>query len=240
MTASPKIAYHEDVGNTAAQAQARRHTRWLSWLRGSFVALIILSGIVLTPLTTRWPGASPLLRDAAVALGTLLISAGAALRLWAGLYIGGHKERELITCGPYSLVRNPLYLGNLLAAAGIGTLSGSPLVAAIAVGATLGVYLATIKSEECKLRPIFGAGYEAYLHKVPALLPHLADVRRLTHDATPCTISHRSLAREFTRCLGLAALGLAAFLLSVAPAKLDGYHPAASAAPTAQHAVLPG
>ena len=88
----------------------RSYTVWHSRLRRGFVGVIILAGIVLTPFTTRWSEANPLLRDLAIFLGTLLICTGTALRLWAGLYIGGHKERRLVTDGPYSCVRNPLYL----------------------------------------------------------------------------------------------------------------------------------
>lgn len=207
----------------AERQRARARTVRLSLLRRGLVGLILASGVVLTPLTTLWPGVDPLTRGLVIMLGTLLLGAGAALRLWAGLYIGGHKERELVTGGPYSLVRNPLYLGNLLAAAGIGLLTGSPLVLALTFGATLVVYIATIRSEEHKLTPIFGADYRAYLREVPALLPRPAALRRLIHDTTPCIITHRSLARELTRCLGLAALGLVALLLTVAAPLLQAH-----------------
>ncbi len=193
-----------------------------SLVRRSLVALTILTGVVLTPLTTRWPESGPLVRDLVVMLGTLLICAGAAIRLWAGLYIGGHKERRLVTEGPYSCVRNPLYLGNLLAAGGIAALTGSPVIAAVTVGATITLYLVTIRQEERKLRPIFGAGYAAYLREVPALLPSPARCLRLIRDDTPCTISHRSLARELPRCGGLLALGLFAFLLTLAAPMISG------------------
>jgi hypothetical protein len=154
-------------------------------------------------------------------LGTLLIGLGAALRLWAGLYIGGHKERDLVTSGPYSCARNPLYLGNLLAAAGIAALTCSPDVFVLTLAATTAVYVATIRAEQRKLRPIFGAAYDRYLREVPALVPRAGSVRRLIHDATPCTITHRSLARELGRCSALLALGLTAVLLAMNAPGLD-------------------
>lgn len=45
-----------------------------------------------------------------------LLAACIGLRFWATLYIGGRKEKELVTTGPYSLCRNPLYRGSLCAA----------------------------------------------------------------------------------------------------------------------------
>src|SRR4029453_14157849 len=41
-------------------------------------------------------------------------------RTWTSLYIGGRKNRALLTKGPYSVVRNPLYCFSILGAAGCG------------------------------------------------------------------------------------------------------------------------
>jgi protein-S-isoprenylcysteine O-methyltransferase Ste14 len=50
-------------------------------------------------------------------------------RTWCSLDISGRKKRELVTVGPYALVRNPLYIFTLLEAFGIGAQSGSMLSA---------------------------------------------------------------------------------------------------------------
>lgn len=216
-TASPADARSNPAPQEERTRQrARARTVRQSIFRRSLVGLTIVSGIVLTPLTTRWPETGLLLRDVILILGTLLICAGASLRLWAGLYIGGNKERQLVREGPYSCVRNPLYLGNLLAATGITALTGSPLVTALTLTSTTAVYLMTIAQEEKKLLPLFGSGYATYLREVPSLLPRIFCVRCLIHDSRPATITHRSLARELVRCLGFAALGLVAFLLTTA------------------------
>jgi protein-S-isoprenylcysteine O-methyltransferase Ste14 len=84
--------------------------------------------------------------------------------------IEGH---ELITAGPYAIVRNPIYLSML----------GMYLASALAVSrwqALLGgliVFLAgtmiRIRTEEKLLRDTFGAQFDDYARRVPALLPRL-------------------------------------------------------------------
>src|SRR5947207_2150332 len=46
--------------------------------------------------------------------GWALAVAGIALRLWATLCIGGRKTHQLVDEGPYSLCRNPLYVGTFM------------------------------------------------------------------------------------------------------------------------------
>jgi protein-S-isoprenylcysteine O-methyltransferase Ste14 len=84
--------------------------------------------------------------------------------------IEGH---ELVMTGPYAIVRNPIYLSML----------GMYLASALAVSrwqALLGglvVFLAgtaiRIRTEEKLLRDAFGAKFDDYARRVPALLPWL-------------------------------------------------------------------
>ena len=196
--------------------RARARTVRQSILRRGLVGLIAIGGVVLTPMTTLWPQADPILRDLGLMLGTAFLFSGLGLRLWAGLYLGGHKERSLVSAGPYSCVRNPLYLGNLLIAIGLSAISGSLIVAALTMVSIVLLYIVTIRQEEKKLTPIFGEDYQAYLRDVPALVPRMSDMRRLIHDRTPCTITHFSLTRELVRCLGFTILALFVFLLTTA------------------------
>ena len=46
--------------------------------------------------------------------GYLAIVVAIGLRLWCTLYIGGSKSRTLVTDGPYSVSRNPLYFASIL------------------------------------------------------------------------------------------------------------------------------
>ena len=84
--------------------------------------------------------------------------------------IDGH---ELMTAGPYSIVRHPIYSGMLgmLVATGISVTYWWWLPIGVALYVT-GTLVRT-RSEERLLRQQFGAAYEAYAAKVPALIPFI-------------------------------------------------------------------
>ena len=46
--------------------------------------------------------------------GFILVVFGCFGRIWASLYIEGNKTKNLITAGPFSMVRNPLYFFSLI------------------------------------------------------------------------------------------------------------------------------
>lgn len=84
--------------------------------------------------------------------------------------IEGHA---LITEGPYNLVRNPIYTGmfGMLIATGLAASRWYTLIAAIIF--FLSGTLIRIRREENLLRQSFGAEFEAYRSRVPALIPWL-------------------------------------------------------------------
>ena len=106
--------------------------------------------------------------------GVLLIFLGIVGRLWATLYIGGRKSSEVVTGGPYSITRNPLYVFSTVAAAGvgaqIGSFSGIILFALLCAGA----FHIVILREEKFLKEALGAPYAAYLARVPRFFPNLS------------------------------------------------------------------
>ncbi len=99
---------------------------------------------------------------------TVLASFG---RVWASLYISGYKNRELITSGPYSVVRNPLYVFSLIGAIGLGCAAESFLLLFCVVVAFAGIYPQFILGEEEILLKKFGESYEAYLRSTPRFIP---------------------------------------------------------------------
>lgn len=107
-------------------------------------------------------------------LGLLLVGVATVGRLWCSLYISGHKNDALITTGPYSLSRNPLYFFSLLGFAGIGLASETVSLGTVLAVAMLIGYPGVIRREEAVLRERFGAEFESYCARVPRFLPKLS------------------------------------------------------------------
>ena len=94
------------------------------------------------------------------------------LGLWLRGWAAGHlaKNQRLTTSGPYAWIRNPLYVGTLLAAAGLVIASQRLSLAALFAAVFLLVYLPVIELEEQYLRELF-ADFDQYAARVPMLLP---------------------------------------------------------------------
>jgi protein-S-isoprenylcysteine O-methyltransferase Ste14 len=99
---------------------------------------------------------------------------GLLLRAWAT----GHLEKNirLAETGPYAHVRNPLYLGTALVAAGLVIASRRWLLAVLFTAVFLLIYLPVIELEEQHLRHLFPS-FQAYAQRVPALWPTLGSTK---------------------------------------------------------------
>ena len=120
-----------------------------------------------------------------LAAGIWLASIGEGIRLWAIGYTGEPTRSQeldapnLITTGPYGLVRNPLYLGNLINGMAVATASVGGLKPELAASLWLGaalflgfVYHHIIILEQEFLSQEFGGDYDLYCQTVPALIPN--------------------------------------------------------------------
>jgi hypothetical protein len=90
------------------------------------------------------------------------------------MYISGNKRLELITDGPYSIVRNPLYFFSFIGALGIGLVSENLLILVLMVFFYAAYYPLTILAEERKLENTFGDAYLEYKRRTPRSLPKLS------------------------------------------------------------------
>jgi len=112
-------------------------------------------------------------------VGVPIVLLGELVRLWAVHHIGvisrtrSNRLGPLIDTGPFSLVRNPLYLGNVFLWLGF-TLSARLVWLAPVVALVLAFeYHAIVGWEERLLESRLGAPYRAYVTRVPRWLPLL-------------------------------------------------------------------
>ena len=109
--------------------------------------------------------------------GICVAFAGHLLRVWALSYIGTMsrttrlRASQLVTEGPYSLVRNPLYLGNWIIALGLSIVTRDGLLLALGPALVLAWYLKISREEEGFLEERFGDEYRAYAARVPRFFP---------------------------------------------------------------------
>jgi protein-S-isoprenylcysteine O-methyltransferase Ste14 len=113
-------------------------------------------------------------------LGAVVTVAGLLFAVWARVHLGRNWSRsvtikqghELITTGPYALVRHPIYTGILTGFLGM----------AIAICEVRGfivlvlIFIAfwiKLRMEEQWMRAQFGEMYAAYAHQTAALVPYL-------------------------------------------------------------------
>ena len=113
-------------------------------------------------------------------VGTAVTVGGLAFTIWARRHLGRNwsaivtlkQGHELVTSGPYALVRHPIYTGLLLGLLGSAIARGrwsGLLAAALFFLAALRKY----RLEERWMREHFGAAYDAYQARVKAIVPFL-------------------------------------------------------------------
>jgi protein-S-isoprenylcysteine O-methyltransferase Ste14 len=126
-------------------------------------------------------------------LGFILILICVGGRLWSILYVGGKKNDELISMGPFSMTQNPLYFFSTIGAVGIGLMFGSVL-AAVALGlASFIVFRVTARKEAEYLLGKFGPAYRAYAERTPRFWPNPF----LFRDQAEWQFSTHALKRTF-------------------------------------------
>ena len=113
------------------------------------------------PWRLGWPGW----------IGFVLVGAGAALAYWAHEHfvrrrtpaVPWRASRFLVRAGPYRFTRNPMYLGFLLAQAGVGVLRNNPWDLVLLLPAWALLHWGVVLREERYLLKRFGAPYQQLL-----------------------------------------------------------------------------
>ncbi|MFI5258973.1 MAG: methyltransferase family protein [Candidatus Limnocylindrales bacterium] len=144
---------------------------------GSFI--VIGLGVAVSGVGALLGLAEPL--GAALRVIGMAVLAGAGIvATWAVRTMGKHlvapaevrPDTELVTTGPFGVVRHPLYLSVLMLWAG-GTLALLSPVLAIGLVLVVPAFYLRARAEERMLTRHFGAGYTAYATRVPMLRPRI-------------------------------------------------------------------
>jgi len=142
-------------------------------------------------------------------LGVTFLTAGAFGRVWASAYITGLKNKKLITGGPYSLIRNPLYFFSMLSFIGAGLVFGSISIALIFAILFFITHWKAIITEEGRLRRIFGDEFTEYMKNVPRFFPRSFKIKHGDSLAIPS----RSFMRAVIDCSLIMGTIIAAQIL---------------------------
>jgi protein-S-isoprenylcysteine O-methyltransferase Ste14 len=102
-------------------------------------------------------------------LGLPLALVGETVRLWASGHI--EKTERLATGGPYAHSRNPLYVGSLLIAAGVGVGCASAWVVVAMAAYFLAFYPSVMREEAAFLAAKFPGEHAAWAAAVPLFWP---------------------------------------------------------------------
>jgi protein-S-isoprenylcysteine O-methyltransferase Ste14 len=156
-----------------------------------------------------WSGGHPVMEKSLFIVGLGLASIGAAGRAWATSYISGQKLKRLITTGPYSLCRNPLYFFSMLLGIGFGFCTETFTMPIVIAAVLTSLYYFQIRNEERRLQRAFGSQFESYTAAVPRFFPS----RRHFSEPDEITISPRLLKKGlFGIAFLLLLIGVLEFL----------------------------
>jgi protein-S-isoprenylcysteine O-methyltransferase Ste14 len=109
--------------------------------------------------------------------GLVLCTVGIGLAFWARFHIGRNwgapmslkKDPELVTSGPYTFIRHPIYTGVLTALIGTAIVEGYAWFIAVAVAFVYFIYSAI--TEEKNMTAQFPEAYPAYRQRSKMLIP---------------------------------------------------------------------
>ena len=168
----------QKTGRTVGLSAGWLHSWWFYLASSLFFFGIAYLGWNPLPLTF-----SPSIHIALLIAGSLLYFPGMLILLWARLTLGKNyfvstgfgaqlfKGHQLITSGPYAIVRHPMYAGLILAALGSLLIYATWTTVYFALFAPMTMVRA--RREEQALSAEFGEQWQEYCRRVPMLIPRI-------------------------------------------------------------------
>ena len=183
-----------DTLSRPADVRSVVHRRRFKWRGAVGVVLLTPAALVAILASPRVMPDSWL--DVGIdALAWVAFLAGAGLRFWSTLYIGGRKSDFVVQEGPYSICRHPLYLGSVLLVLSGALFLKSLLFSGALALLALAYFLFTVPAEEEYLSARLGEPYREYCRRVNRLWPSL----RTFETPARITVDVHSLSLECAR-----------------------------------------
>ena len=111
--------------------------------------------------------------------GMILMVLGAIGRIWASLFIEGHKTKKVISDGPYSIIRHPLYLFSLMIILSLFFAVKSVFIGLYLLTMFILFHIPTLLNEERVLTELYGEDYINYKKRVPRFFPNFLIYRKV-------------------------------------------------------------
>ena len=131
-------------------------------------------------------------------IGLIPVACGWSLRTWAAGTL--RKHVGLTTTGPYSIIRNPLYLGTFMMVVGFAILADASPLVWLASGACLAMCICAVHHEERILSSQYGSNWQHYAQHTPRFIP-----RRLLAPSSAWTLEEWIRNREYQAVLATMA-----------------------------------
>ena len=178
MTAAdePQAQHHQRDPGTSPDRSRGTTVRIGGWLFGRRTWLPLPLALMLLLIRTGEAAPSIWL----MLTGTTTVALAEALRLWGVHHIGvisrtrSDRLGPLVATGPFALVRNPLYLGNIALWVGFALSARLVWLAPLLAAALAVEYHAIVRWEEGLLESRLGEPYRAYMSSVPRWIPRIA------------------------------------------------------------------
>jgi len=114
--------------------------------------------------------------------GMILMVLGSIGRIWASLFIEGHKTKKVITDGPYSLIRHPLYLFSLMILLSLFLAIKSVFIGLYLLTMFILFHIPTVLNEERVLTELHGGDYLQYKNRVSRFIPNIFIYKKAEKD----------------------------------------------------------
>lgn len=137
--------------------------------------VLMVASIALILFTRQYWGYESALHETFDFLGYVLIVLCGMGRLYSTAFLGGFKNETLVTHGPFSVVRNPLYVFSWLGFTGFAIFSNNLWVMVLVPVGFYFLYLSLVKREEAFLQQAFGQAYTDYCARVPRFIPDFSN-----------------------------------------------------------------